>query len=82
MSYYSEGLEPEMYAGEIYAGLALFEIAKRRLNELEEEARQRSMGRHHRGFWTMKNGQRIAYKDMTDTHLSNAIAMLKRNWGL
>ena len=77
MSYYSEVVEPEMYAG-----MALLEIAEHSLNELEKEVRQRSIGQHHYGFWKMKNGQHIAYKDMTDAHLNNAIAMLKRNWGL
>ena len=30
-------------------------------------------------IWTMKNGERIAVEDMTDSHLLNAYRMLERN---
>ena len=72
LEYILENLEPESYTT-----FAPFEIVEHHLNELEEEIRQRSIGQHHYGFWTMKNGQRIAYKDMTNTHLKNVIIMLK-----
>lgn len=31
------------------------------------------------GIWTMKNGDRIAVTDMTDSHLLNTYRMLERN---
>lgn len=55
---------------------------RKSLNELEEELNQRSIGQHKYGFWTTKNGIKIAYKDMTESHIKNCIAMMKRNWDL
>lgn len=32
-----------------------------------------------KGIWTTRDGQRIAVEDMTDSHIRNTIAYLKRN---
>lgn len=81
MSYFSEVIKPEMEAAQAEVENMLQSVQKS-IDELEEELKQRSIGQHKYGFWTMKNGVKIAYKDMTETHIKNCIAMMKRNWDL
>lgn len=49
------------------------------LKQHRPDSEPSTLGNVSNALWTLRDGSQIAIKDMTDTHLANAIAMVRRN---
>ena len=54
---------------------------KQTLELLETELLLRKHGKHLSGFWKTKDGQKIPYSEMTETHLKNSIRLFSEMLG-